>query len=284
MRIRAVFGLVRPLNAVMMAAGVAVGHAMARAEGGAEWATLSLTILAAVALGAAGNAINDLYDVEIDRVNRPGRPLPSGALSTPAALAVVLVCIFFGLVAASVASVAHFLFAATVAGLLWLYSARLKRLPLIGNLAVALAVASTLVFGALPHTPGAAVWFAGVFASLTILAREIIKDIEDVVGDGLHDVRTLPLVAGPGFARLLAAAVALVTVCLTPLPYLQLGFSGAYLGLVLISDVFLLAAVWRVMGDGPGTAGAGTGSRLLKAAMITGLLALAVAAPTGSPL
>jgi geranylgeranylglycerol-phosphate geranylgeranyltransferase len=242
---------------------------------------MGLTLAAAMAVGAAGNALNDVYDVEIDRVNRPDRPLPSGTLTPRSAWLVAAVCLLAGLRAAFLASFQHFLFAVAVSGSLWLYSVLLKRLPLVGNLAVAAVVASTPIFGSLPWAPGAAVWSAAGFAFLTILAREIVKDMEDVPGDALHAARTLPLVTGSRFTRLAAATVTLVTIGLTPLPYLKFGFSGAYLGLVLVADVFLLAAFWRITRNASEALSLQKASRWLKAAMAAGLAALALASPSG---
>lgn len=279
--IAAVFGLIRPLNVVMMAAGVGVGRVLAHSVSGVGWDTIGLTLAAAMAVGAAGNALNDLYDVEIDRVNRPERPLPSGALTPWSAWVVTAVCLLAGLGAAVLASFQHFLFAVAVSGSLWLYSALLKKLPLVGNLAVATVVGSTPLFGSLPWAPGAAVWSAAGFAFLTILAREIIKDVEDVPGDTLHAARTLPLVTGSRFARGAAATVTLVTIGLTPLPYLKFGFTGAYLGLVLVADIFLLAAFWRMARDASDAHSLQEASRWLKAAMAAGLAALALASPSG---
>ena len=79
--------IVRPRNLVIAAAGVAVGGVLALGRL-AFPAALLWAMGSAIGLGAAGNAANDLFDVEADRVNRPLRPLVTGALSRSAAVVV----------------------------------------------------------------------------------------------------------------------------------------------------------------------------------------------------
>src|SRR5512140_3504364 len=79
--------LVRGRNLMMAGAGVAIGGTLAMGRVAVP-RELLLAILAAACLGAAGNAANDLWDVEADRINKPHRPLPSGAVPHDVAVAV----------------------------------------------------------------------------------------------------------------------------------------------------------------------------------------------------
>jgi len=274
---------VRPLNAALMAVGVAVGGVLSAgaALAGASAGPLALAALSATAIGAGANAHNDIQDVEIDRVNRPDRPLPSGALSVSAARSAWAALSALGVGLAALVSPLHLAIAAVSVGLLAAYNADLKRRPLVGNLAVTAVIALALPFGALavggvtgPVLLGAA------FAAGSTLAREIAKDLEDAAGDAMGGARTLA-VRAPGVATGLAAAAALATVAALPLAHAA-GLAPAFLLLALPAATLLLAATWAVLGLGArgeaAAAQAGRASGLLKGAMATGLVALAVAA------
>jgi 4-hydroxybenzoate polyprenyltransferase len=81
--------------------------------------------------------------------------------------------------------------------LLWGYSARFKRLPLVGNLSIGLLTAALVLLPELLRRTGSmAVWAYALAAFLLTVVREIVKDIEDMRGDAEHECRTLPLVIG----------------------------------------------------------------------------------------
>lgn len=272
----AVLRLLRPMNLVMLAIGVALGAFLA---GGAATFGLALrgsVLLAAVAvvlIGGGANALNDVFDVEADRVNRPGRPLASGMLSRPVAVGVWLVASGIGLAISAGLSAEHFMVAAVAVAAMFVYNYRLKRVAVAGNVIVSALVATTIIFGALlGREPGRGV-VAAVFAFLVTLGREIIKDAEDVLGDDATGARTLPLLIGVRRSVIIACAIAVVVVSLTPVPFLMLGYSSLYLSIVLVADAFLLGAVWWALTlENVGIARA---SAWLKWAMLAGMAALA---------
>lgn len=282
-RVAAWLRLLRPLNVLMFVAGVLVGGLLA-AEGGVipTGATVRLWVAAcsAALIGGAANAINDVFDIDIDRVNRPARPLPAGRITSREAWGVWLVATLAGVALAGTLSVELMGIAVASAVLLYAYSARLKRMLLLGNLVVALVLALALLYGGLAVGEAGPALVGAAFAFLATLAREIVKDVEDVRGDAVVHARTLPLVAGDRAAVYTAVSVVLLTVLLTPVPYLAMGYSGLYLLLVLATDGFLLRAVALLMASGAQSQ-AGRASRALKGAMLMGLAALASAGWTG---
>lgn len=185
-------------NAVIAAAGVLVG---------AWWVTPVLpgrrvvwASLAAIALTIFANAYNDRYDIEIDRVAHPDRPLPSGALT---AADVQYLYLAAAVAAAGFSLLAHpALCLASLAVLLVMaiYSMWLKRQVLIGNVVVAVLASLPFVYGA----TSAGNWRAGVQLAVVAaplhLAREVAKDIDDVTGDATHRL-TIPIAGGLGVAR-----------------------------------------------------------------------------------
>jgi geranylgeranylglycerol-phosphate geranylgeranyltransferase len=281
-RLSGLVRLLRPLNFVLFFAGVALGGILA---GGlevfrGESLGLMLAAMASAALiGASANAVNDLFDLEIDRINRPDRPLPSGTVSPRAAWAVWFVGSLLGIGLSMLISMAHVGLAVGSVALLFGYSAYLKRMPLVGNLAVALVLGLAILYGGLVAGPSVAALVGAAFAFLVTLAREIAKDIEDAPGDGAAGARTLPLVLGPQRAAWVMVAVVALTLVLLPLASFVVGLGTAFLVYVLPAAALLLASAWQLL-SAPETAlpgEAGRASARLKAAMLAGIMALAAA-------
>ncbi|MEL6610872.1 MAG: geranylgeranylglycerol-phosphate geranylgeranyltransferase [Bacteroidota bacterium] len=271
--------LLRPLNFVLFLAGVALGGVLgagAEAFEGASGRALVWAMASAACLGGAANAINDVYDLAIDRVNRPGRPLPSGAVSVRSATAVALTLAVLSVVLAAGVSRTHVLLAASTGGLLWLYSASLKRLPVVGNLAVSMVLGLALVYGGLAVGLSDAVLVGAAFAFLTTWAREGAKDLEDVVGDAADGAQTLPLVTSPRTAAWVCLAVLAATLAVLPVPAFIPALGLPFLAFGLPAAGLLLAAAWHLLAPDPTTT-AGQASALLKAAMVAGVVALALA-------
>ncbi|MFQ5568380.1 MAG: geranylgeranylglycerol-phosphate geranylgeranyltransferase [Rhodothermales bacterium] len=279
-RIWALARLVRPLNIVMIVAGVALGGLLSGGLGawqGEEGERLLLAVLSAACIGAAANSFNDVFDLDIDRVNRPGRPLPAGLVSAAAARLIAVVASVTGVALGGAVSILHGGLALGTVGLLYMYNVRLKSTVLVGNVTVAFVIGLALVYGGWAvGAPGPALVGAG-FAFLTTLAREIIKDVEDVEGDAAAGARTLPVAYGVSMAMQCTVAVLLVTLLLTPLPFFLLGYRGLFLILMLGVDALLLWTLWLFWSPQP-ERHARRISQMLKAVMLAGMIALAFGA------
>ncbi|WP_148689057.1 MULTISPECIES: geranylgeranylglycerol-phosphate geranylgeranyltransferase [unclassified Methanopyrus] len=267
---RAYFELARPVNCTMAALGVVVGEliAGARLDVGA---TLAPVVAAVVCAG--GNAINDYFDADIDAVNRPERPIPSGRVSPRSAQMFALGCFTAGIGMATVINRMCLTIAALNSTLLYLYSWRLKGTPLIGNVVVSYLVGSCFLFGAaVGQRPAPAVWLF-LLAFLANLVREVLKDLEDVEGDAALGLKTLPIACGERITLRVATVFAIALAVLTPLPYLDGVVGWPYLVLALpAAAVILLASVLAVVGNWD----AGKAQRVVKVGMLLGLLAFLV--------
>lgn len=277
--------LVRPGNAIIMAVGVIVGGLLVGATWVLEASMLAITALAAMCIGAGGNAINDIMDLPIDRINRPDRPLPQGDVSVSQARVVWILLSLIGFGLALWISTLHAILAGLAIGLLIAYSAWFKQQPLIGNVTVAILTALALLFGglAVQETPGvlpAALIVGMAFAIATTLAREIIKDVEDMQGDAETGIRTLPIVAGVRTSVWLTIALLLVTLVGFPL-VLAVGLPPLFLALSLPAACTVLVSIWTVMNlqDDPEDyrTHARRTSNWIKITMVCGLVALAFA-------
>ena len=260
--------IVRPRNLVMAAAAVGIGGCLALGRFAIPPA-LWWAMASAIGLGASGNTANDLFDVEADRINRPLRPLVTGAISRRAALLVAGVAGGLGLWAAW--WVSGTLFALGLAALLvmLIYSPLLKSRGLLGNLAVAVVASMPLVYGAAAVGWWRAGLVAAVLAAFLHLAREVVKDLEDVPGDLAMGRATVPIVWGVDAGYFTAAGVLALFVPVSLVPWIAGWYGPRYGSIVLLVDLGIVALIARLAQrhlDGARAA--------LKVAMAAGLLAL----------
>ena len=235
----------RPLNCAIAALSVAVG-ALTSGLWTAGW-PLAVGSASAALITGAGNVYNDLRDQDIDHINRPERPLPSGRLSPAAARIEAMAMGTTGLLGAAGLGLAPFALAlAVVAGLL-VYSAWLKRLPLVGNLLVALLAAAAFPFGALIMGAWGRCAIPALFALLFHLGRELIKDAEDSEGDRARGARTLAVLLGPRGTRWAGAACFALLGAGTALPALLGVYGLAYIVPVTVMNLSIAAAFAAVV-------------------------------------
>jgi geranylgeranylglycerol-phosphate geranylgeranyltransferase len=264
--------MLRPGNALMAATGTATGMLLAPGPPLPLHAWLAAPATAFL-LSAWGNLRNDLADLEVDRVAHPERPLPAGRVKPQHAKAAASVLLVLALVCAYLAAGwPTLLFAGVNALLLAAYEARLKAQGLPGNLTIAVLVSSTFLFGAVATRSDPLGWglvaLLSAMALMANMAREVLKDTEDMAGDRGHRA-TYPIKFGAGHAIALGAYQAIAAVLLSSLAFAfePIGWWRPWLLLLLAADaLFLLAAVRAFRAPGPS-------QRLLKIAMGVALLA-----------
>jgi geranylgeranylglycerol-phosphate geranylgeranyltransferase len=267
-RAASALALVRPRNLVMAAAGVAVGGFLAQGRLAIP-AALVWAMGSALGLGAAGNAANDLFDVEADRINRPLRPLVTGHLSPRSATTIAGVAAGLGLGAAWWVGPTLFVLGLAALAVMIAYSPLLKARGIWGNVAVAVVASLPLVYGAVAVGDWRAGLVPSALAAMLHLAREMVKDVEDVAGDLAIGRRTLPIVWGTDAGFLAAAGILALFVPAALLPWVA-GWYGVRYGLVVVAlDLGLAVLVVRLARRQLAGARAA-----LKAAMLAGLVAL----------
>ena len=261
--------LMRAPNLVIAAAGVLAGGwiALGRIALPKE---LLFAAISGMALGAAGNAWNDVCDAAADRVNRPGtRPLAAGQLSPGTAHLIVFLGALVGLSAAALVSGTQVLVAGLALAVMLAYSPLLKPRPAVGNAAVAVVAGSPPFYGALAAGAPAAGVVPWILAAWLHLAREIVKDVEDEPGDRAIARRTLPIVLGSRQAQVIAAGLGLLFVPASLLLPWRTGYGVAYFLIALVAQMaVMVAAVWLLLGRVERV------SILLKTAMVAGIVAL----------
>jgi geranylgeranylglycerol-phosphate geranylgeranyltransferase len=265
-----VLRLVRFPNLVVAAVGVLAGGWIAL--GAMRTPTvLVLAALAAVGYGAAGNALNDIWDAAGDRVNRPGgeRPLAAGRLARGTADLCVAAGTVLGLGAAALVSGTAVLVGGVALAVMAVYSPLLKRRGVLGNVAVALIAGLPLMYGALAVGRAGAGLVPWTLAAWIHLVREIVKDLDDEAGDRALGRRTLPIVLGARRAALVAATLAATFVPVSLALPAQAHYGGAYFLVALFAQLAVLAVASRLFsGRTQGN------SFILKGAMVVGIVAL----------
>ena len=156
-----------------------------------------LLSLSTVCIAAAGYIINDYFDVKIDLINKPDRVIIGRYLKRRVAMGIHQVLSITGCLIGLYLSKWIFLMDGLAVLLLWFYSAQYKRQPLVGNIAISLLTAMSLLVLAVYYRQNVDMLFIYALFSFGIsLIREIIKDMQDIRGDARFGCRTLPIVWG----------------------------------------------------------------------------------------
>ena len=230
-----------------------------------------LVFLVVFMVSGAGNAINDYFDVRIDSINRPERPIPSGRIKLKEAFYFSYSLFALGTLLAFLINPVCGIIALFNSLLLIFYAKTLKGTPLLGNLSIGYLTGSTFLFGASVFGFGGLKALSVLFllAALAITAREIVKDIEDMEGDRKEGADTLPLRIGARKAGYLAGFIGLLAVILSPVPYFMGLFGPHYLYLVFLADLGFFAGIYQILiRDNPTKS-----SKMFKIAMFFALIA-----------
>ena len=175
-----------------------------------DWYMLVLS-LSTVLIAAAGYVINDYYDVKIDYINKPDRVVVGRFLKRRATLILHAVLNGLGTVGGFVVSWRLGAINVVAAGLLWLYSNQLKRLPLLGNVIVALLTGAAVFVVYILYQQSFFLFATyASFAFFISLMREIVKDMEDMEGDKEFGCRTLPIVVGLRKSKIIIYAISII--------------------------------------------------------------------------
>jgi len=233
-----------------MGFAVLVGAAIAgRAGLLGSWRGLVLGFATGFALTGSAMAVNDYHDREIDAINEPLRPIPSGAVTPGEALATALVLSVGGLIAAGLTSLSCLAVAVFSWIVMVVYSTWGKRTGLPVNLLVSVCVALPFIYGGLVvenTLPPTSILFA-LMAFLSNTGREVTKGIVDVEGDRAEAVRTVAVSRGARKAAAAAASFYLSAAAVSLLPP-SLGLVSLwYLPPVALTDLGLIHSSFSLM-------------------------------------
>ncbi|MDV3294155.1 MAG: geranylgeranylglycerol-phosphate geranylgeranyltransferase [Nitrososphaerales archaeon] len=243
----AVLRIIRPINCGMIGFAVIVGEFVSKPPVFPVLQTL-LGFSTGFFVCAYSMVVNDVYDVEVDGVNQPDRPIPSGQLSVDGAWRLSIVLLVAGMACSLLSlSVAAVVIALLYAFLSWLYSARAKKAGLAGNLIVASSLAIPFIYGGV-------VSGGLVFSSLLLMmaftsffsgvGREVVKAMADIEGDAKRGVASVARSSGLKVAGFVGSAFFLLAVVTSWIP-LILGIANQVYSVgVLVPDaIFVYLAV-----------------------------------------
>ncbi|MEM2202958.1 MAG: geranylgeranylglycerol-phosphate geranylgeranyltransferase [Sulfolobales archaeon] len=280
--------LSRPHNVFITFLGVLVGAAVVDPSATRDLYMVLLISIPALVVAAGGYIVNDYYDIEIDRRSKPWRPLVRGDITPRTALTISIALFVLGvLISFPLLGILVGLFVAVNTLLTYLYSWRLKRLGLVGNIVVSMLSANSIFYGSISYASvkgiidskslGLALvpW---LFAFIMSLSREIVKGIEDISGDREQGVRTLAVTRGYIYASLITTALLVFLLAIVALPLIY-RWSIGYLALSITSIIIFLASVVSIPASrdiGVAIKRASISRSVSKASLLLGTLAFLV--------
>ncbi|MBN2208226.1 MAG: UbiA prenyltransferase family protein [Candidatus Coatesbacteria bacterium] len=196
-----VLSLVRPFT--LLAPFIGFVSAATMASHSLPPAIAYIGAVAAALLNAASNGLNQIFDVDIDRINKSDRPLPAGRLTLRKAGLIVSVLYLASALIAAAVNWTFFAIVLVTAFFTYAYSAppfRTKRVWWLANLTIAVPRGVLLVVAGWASVAGIndfEPWFVGLVFGLFIFGAAMTKDFADMVGDRAFGCNTLPIVLGP---------------------------------------------------------------------------------------
>ena len=243
--------LSRPLNGIIafISAGLGGVFACSYVSESIRDVKLLYVSIAALLLLSAGNAINDYFDYQIDLINKPNRPLPSGRIPRKNALVFTVILMAIGIGLGVLINIYAVGIAILVSVLLVSYAIWLKRTPLIGNLVVGSLTGITFISGGVAVGTVHGTIVPAVFAFLFTTAREIVKDLEDIKGDQKQNIRTLAIL-NTRLAVIFSLSFMVAVILFSPVPYIFGWYSWHYLVAIVGGvDLVLILLVIKLCND-----------------------------------
>jgi len=218
---------------------------------------LFIIVLASSISIASGYIINNFYDAQKDLINRPKKSMLDRLVSQGTKLQVYFVLNFIAVALAFLVSWRAVIFFCTYIFLIWFYSHKLKKYPLIGNLTAAL-LAVLPFFGILLYVTKynegtyfmservGTIFAHATFLYMLILTRELIKDLENLAGDMAANYKTIPVMFGEKVAKRIIAALIFLTIIPVYLliEVYDVGYMDVYFYTGMLVIIFFLYRLW----------------------------------------
>jgi len=194
------------------------------------------TMLSVILIAAGGYSINDYFDAEVDAINKPYRPIPSGRVSKDHALVYSIILFTLGLIISLTLGLAPFILAFINTALLLGYSYKIKVMGIYGNIVISYLGASSILFGSLVIASHVGmlrlVWSSfipSLFAFFLLLGREIVKTVEDVKADRIRGVKSLPALLGIRRGLIISLLPLAIVILVSPIPSILMNYGPIYI-------------------------------------------------------
>jgi geranylgeranylglycerol-phosphate geranylgeranyltransferase len=242
--------IMRPVNSVMVGVAIIIGLVI---TGGINilnnWTMLFYSFITGLTISGASMAINDFFDRDIDAINEPKRPIPSGRITPNGAVIFTLVLSIVGITASWLISLDSLIVAIVAWVIMMVYSMWGKKTGFLGNLMVSTCITLPFIYGGLLSGEIRTSLSFSLLAFLSNTGREIIKGIVDIQGDKAAEIRTIAVTHGATIAANIATFFFIIAVVSSVIPvYLNL-VSFWYIPFVLITDIGLIVSSYQILND-----------------------------------
>ena len=209
---------------------------------------LFIIVLASSLTIASGYIINNFYDSKKDLINRPNKSMLDRLVSQKTKLQVYFALNFTVALLVIIVSWRAFLFFSAYIFLIWYYSHRIKKYPIIGNLTAAFLAVLPFFAILLYYKNFYEVIFGhAVFLFLLLLIREMIKDLENIKGDLANDYKTIPIIYGEVVSKKMITLLTILTIIpvYVLIEIFDVGYMDIYFYSCLIILIFFLQYLWK---------------------------------------
>ncbi|MFX0155916.1 MAG: geranylgeranylglycerol-phosphate geranylgeranyltransferase [Candidatus Hodarchaeota archaeon] len=229
MKFKDTIEILRPINDLMGSLTVIIGILNTRL--GIDPLRLILNLILGVLtyffIAGSGMIINDYYDIEIDKINRPERPIPRGSITLDQAKILWIMISLIGIVIAILNSILfnigylNIILAVFFAFIGWLYAAWGKKSGFFGNIIVSVSFSIGLIYGAVLNNSliPPYIYYFFLTSFFLLLSREVIKGCEDIEGDKSQGVKTLAIQVGVKKSTITSLIFAVLAIIFFILPY-----------------------------------------------------------------
>lgn len=263
-RVRHYVRIVRPKNSIMIGIAVIIGIILTDPKQIFSIKTI-YGFLTGFFISCYSMIVNDIYDIEVDKINKMDRPLAKGEITVKGAWIYSMFLLFIGLALAYFTSFLNFIIAILFAFISWLYNFSLKKHGIIGNMTVAVSTIVPYLYGniilSFNNTFGnlsspillspTVCWFSLV-SFFAVTGREVIKTISDIEGDKIRGVRSIAICWGKDRAAKIGSIFFIFAVICTLGPYVFREMGMIYLLAVLFPDLLFIYLSYSILKDSSG--------------------------------
>jgi len=271
--IKAYIFITRPVNVILTFLVVVVGAFICVNSDYSIYKIL-LAALSAALTAAAGNIINDIYDIEADKINHPDRPLAKGIITTRIAWIEYFILILLAVAASYFINQTALAVVILTSVLLYLYSARLKKIPLFGNITIAYLTGLAFIFGGISVNYVRGAFIPAVFAFLINFIRELIKDMDDIEGDTKVGLQTFPKRFGMKATILFITFLTFTLIAFTFYPFVKNIYNIEFFVLAMLVVNPILVYFLKLLYEKDAIKNLNKLNNMLKFNMLFGLLAI----------
>jgi len=197
-------------------------------------------------LSGSAMILNDFFDIEVDKINAPNRPLPSGLISSNTAIVFTIIISLLGLIISFFINKAAVLLYIIFWFIGFLYNWKLKEKGLLGNLFVSSSVAVTIILGAIVvgNPWNKAVLIFSLMLFVFDLGEEIAADTMDIEGDKKRNIKSIAILIGRQKALNISFLLFMIYIILSFIPVILNLFGISYLIIISLTNSMIL--IWGI--------------------------------------